>query len=193
MSRNYSEAMTMRLAVTYSPYVTSSKEQTGDIITFTQFEENNILTETRNNAESGDETDNDSIMMSKQDIVAINSGDESDHDLISTEMLEDIREGSQTHRNINRREARYKIRDCIIQRKLEWKGALQSTRSMGKGLHNVFLTVLKEISQELTPLGESDSEVSHFILEPRNFSEIKKISENINKPWLKATLKEIIN
>ena len=46
---------------------------------------------------------------------AINSGDESDHDLISTEMLEDIRDGSQTHPNINRREARYKIRDHIKQ------------------------------------------------------------------------------
>ena len=29
--------MVMRLAVTYTPYVTSSKEQTGDVITFAQF------------------------------------------------------------------------------------------------------------------------------------------------------------
>ena len=34
----------------------------------------------------------------------MNSGDESDHDLIPTEMLEDIRNGSQTHPNVNRRE-----------------------------------------------------------------------------------------
>ena len=34
---------------------------------------------------------------------AINSGDESDHDPISTEMLEDIRDGSQYHPNVNRR------------------------------------------------------------------------------------------
>ena len=46
----------------------------------------------------------------------INSGDESDHDLISAEMLEDIRDRSQTHTDINRREARYKIRDRIRQR-----------------------------------------------------------------------------
>ena len=39
-------------------------------------------------------------MMSKQDMENINSGDESDHDLISTEMLEDIRDGSQNHPNI---------------------------------------------------------------------------------------------
>ena len=42
-------------------------------------------------------------MMSKQDMDAINSGDESDNDLISTEMLEDIRDGSHTHPNVNRR------------------------------------------------------------------------------------------
>ena len=36
-SRLYAEAMTMRPAVTYTPYATSSKEQTGDVITFAQF------------------------------------------------------------------------------------------------------------------------------------------------------------
>ena len=45
----------------------------------------------------------------------------------------------------------------------------------------------------MTPLGESGSEVSHFIPELRKFSEVKKLSENIKKPWLKATLKEIKN
>ena len=64
---------------------------------------------------------------------------------------------------------------------------------MGKGLHKVFSTIIKEISQELTNFGESGSEVSHFIPEPRNFAEVKKLSENIRKPWLKATLKEIKN
>ena len=38
----------------------------------------------------------------------MNSGDESDHDIISTDMLEDIRDGSQTHPNVNKREAHYK-------------------------------------------------------------------------------------
>ena len=47
---------------------------------------------------------------------AINSGDESDHDLISTEMLEDIRDGSQTHPNVNKRESRLKIHDRFRQR-----------------------------------------------------------------------------
>ena len=62
---------------------------------------------------------------------------------------------------------------------------------MGICLQKVFSTVVKEISQELTALRESGSEVSHFIPEPRNFAEVTKLSENIKKPWLKATLKEI--
>ena len=44
---------------------------------------------------------------------------------------------------------------------------------MGKGLNKSFKTVVKEISQELTPLGESGSEVSHFIPEPIHFAEVK--------------------
>ena len=132
-------------------------------------------------------------MMSEQDMENINSGDDSDHDLISTEMLGDMFDGSQTHPNVNRREARYKIRDCIRQRQSGQKGALKATQSMGKGLHKVFSTVVKDISQELTSFGESGSEVSHFIPEPRKFAEVTKLSDNIKKPWLKATLKEIKN
>ena len=94
---------------------------------------------------------------------AMNSGDESDHDLISTEMLEDICDGSQTHLNVNRRESSYKIRDHIRQRQSEWKVALKATQSLVKGIQKVFSMVVKDIFQELTPLGESGSEVSHFI------------------------------
>ena len=64
---------------------------------------------------------------------------------------------------------------------------------MGKSLHKVFSTIVLEISQKLTNFGESGSEVSHFIPEPRNFAEVKKLSENIRKHWLKATIKEIKN
>ena len=56
-SRPYAESMAMRLTVTYNPYATSSKEQTGDVITFAQFEEGNLITENHNNTESGDESD----------------------------------------------------------------------------------------------------------------------------------------
>ena len=65
--------------------------------------------------------------MSKQDMYDNNSGDESYHDLISMDMLEDIRDGSQTNLNINRREARYKIRGSIRERQSEWKVALKDT------------------------------------------------------------------
>ena len=94
-SQPYSEAMVMRPEVMYIPCAASSREKTGNIITFAQFEERNILSKTCNDAESGDKTDNKSIMMSKQDMDAMNYDDDSDHDLISTEMLEDICDGSQ--------------------------------------------------------------------------------------------------
>ena len=74
---------------------------------------------------------------------AMTSGDESDHDLISTEMLGEICDGSQTHPNVNRREAHYNICDRIRQRQPEWKGALKATQSMVKGLHKVFSTIVK--------------------------------------------------
>ena len=58
--------MAMRPSVTYTPYATSSKEQTGNIITFTQFEERDLVSETYEDAESNDESDgkpnDDSIM-----------------------------------------------------------------------------------------------------------------------------------
>ena len=106
---------------------------------FAQFEEGNILTETHNDAEGGDESDNESIMMSEQYTENLDSNYEPDHDLISTEILEDIRDGSQTHPNVNKREERYKIRDRVRQRQSEWKGSLKATRSMGKGLHKVLV------------------------------------------------------
>ena len=64
---------------------------------------------------------------------------------------------------------------------------------IGKGLHRIFSTIVQEISQELTNFGETGSEVSHFIPEPRNFAEVTKLAENIRKSWLKATLKQIKN
>ena len=42
MPQPYAEAMSIRPDVSYKPYATSSREQTGYIITFTQFEEGNI-------------------------------------------------------------------------------------------------------------------------------------------------------
>ena len=117
--------MSMRPEVTYTLYGTSSGEQTGYLITFAQFKEGNILTETHNDAESGDESNSKSLIMNKQDMENLDSNKQPDYDLISTDMLEDILDGSQTHPNVNRSEARY-------QGQLEWKGALKYTQSMRK-------------------------------------------------------------
>ena len=103
-SQPYSEAMDMRTDVAYAPCATSSRVKTGYIITFTQFEEGNTLSETCNDAESGDEYDDNSIMpplLSKKEIYAMDSGEESDNDLISTEMLENICNRSQSHLSVN--------------------------------------------------------------------------------------------
>ena len=83
----------------------------------------------------------------------IDENEKSDHDLITTETLEEIRDRNQPHPNVNKREARLAIRDRIKQRQSEWKRALKDTRNMGKGLHKTFSTTVKEISQELTNLG----------------------------------------
>ena len=175
-SRPYEEAMAMRPTVTYTPYVTSSKEQTGDVIAFAQFEEGNLISETRNNTESDDKSDSKSIMMSKQDMENLDEKEKFDDDLISTETLHEIRDGNQTHPSIDKREARLEIRDRIKQKKSIRKGALRDTHKMGKGLHRVFSTIVSEISQELTSFGESGSEVSHFIPEPRNFAEVTRLA-----------------
>ena len=57
-----------------------------------------------------------SPLLSVEEKNVLGSGDELDDEHMSTEMLEDIRDGIQTHRNVNRREARSKIRDIIKQR-----------------------------------------------------------------------------
>ena len=55
-SRPYSEAMAMRPSVTCTPYATSSKKKTGNIITSAQFEEGGLLSETPEYVESGEES-----------------------------------------------------------------------------------------------------------------------------------------
>ena len=136
-------------------YDTSSKKQTGDVITFAQFEEGNLLSETRNDTESDDESDNESIMMSDKYMENIEEKEKFDDDLISTETLHDIRDRNQTHLSIDKRDARLEIRDHIKQKKSQWRGTLRDTHKMGKCLHRVFSTIVSEISQELTNFGET--------------------------------------
>ena len=90
MSRPYSEAMDMHLYVTYTPCAESSRKKTVYIIAFAQFEEGNLLSETCNDAESGYEANDGSIMpplLSEEEMDVINYGDESYDEPISMEML----------------------------------------------------------------------------------------------------------
>ena len=52
----------MRLDFSYTPYATSSRGNTGNIITFAQFEEWNSLAETRDDRESNNTSYDDSTM-----------------------------------------------------------------------------------------------------------------------------------
>ena len=54
--------------------------------------------------------------MIKEELDTMDSVDESDHDIISTEMLEKICDGGQSHPIVMQREYCYKIRDLIRQR-----------------------------------------------------------------------------
>ena len=66
---------------------------------------------------------------------------------------------------------------------------VNATRNIGKGSYKVFKTVVKDILQYLPIFGESGSKVSYFILDPRKFAEVTIFSDEIKKPWLKATHK----
>ena len=57
----------------------------------------------------------------------------------------------------------------------------------------MFKAVLNAISQVLPILNESGSELSYFILDPINFAEVKILIDDIKKPWIKSTMKEIKN
>ena len=62
---------------------------------------------------------------------------------------------------------------------------------MGKGLHKLFKAVVNKLLESLPIMGESGSEVSYFVPEPVNFVEVIRLSEDIGKPWIKATMKQI--
>ena len=82
--QTHAEAVDMRLTVSYPPDATSSIDQTGNVITFAQFEEGNLLSEiqhlsseTRDHKERGNKYDDDSTMLlliSEEEMYAISSG-----------------------------------------------------------------------------------------------------------------------
>ena len=59
-----------------------------------------------------------SLILSEEEMDAMSPGNESDDDPTSTQMLEDIRDRTWSHTNVNRREAHYKIRSRIDNRLL---------------------------------------------------------------------------
>ena len=54
--------MAVHTSVTYTPCATYQREQTVHIIMFAQFEEGGLLSENHNDAESGNKSDDNSIM-----------------------------------------------------------------------------------------------------------------------------------
>ena len=56
-SQPYAESMAMQPAVSYVPYAKYSRGETGNIITFAQFEEGDLLSEICNDTESGNKYD----------------------------------------------------------------------------------------------------------------------------------------
>ena len=89
------------------PWATLSNEQTGDIITFAQFEEGNLVVNECNVGE-----DNELMSASIDDS---STDDDSGDWSISMKALEDIRDGNHVHTGINTRYVRFKIRDHILQ------------------------------------------------------------------------------
>ena len=103
----------MQPSVLYIPY-DISHEQTGDIITFKQSEEDNLV-EKKCNAE-----EYRSILAS---IDESSTGDDYDDGSIITNNLKYIQDRSKTHPELNARDDRLKIRDHIKKIKNEFKGA----------------------------------------------------------------------
>ena len=62
MFQTYAEDMAMQPDVSYIPFATSSRGQTGNIIMFAHVEEGDLLYETRDDVESSDEYEDDSII-----------------------------------------------------------------------------------------------------------------------------------
>ena len=68
-------------------------------------------------------------------MYSMSSGNESNAEPMSTDMLENIHDSSQSHSIINRRETRYKICYSIKRSQAECKIALLYAQNMDKGLH----------------------------------------------------------
>ena len=98
--------MAMQMAVSYITYDTSSREKPRNIIMFTQLEDGDLLSETCNDTESCNNSDKNSTLaplICEEEMDVMSSGNEYDAEPMSTDMFEDIIDGSQSHPRINRR------------------------------------------------------------------------------------------
>ena len=112
----------------------------------------NLLSETCDNAERGNNSDGNSIfppLISEEEMDDMSSGDEYDAEPMYTEMLKYIRDGSQFHLSVNMSKSHYKIHDHIKRSQVEYEGALLSTQNMDKGLNKVFKALVNEILRVL--------------------------------------------
>ena len=122
MTQPYQKIMAVWPAVSYLPYDTSPKEETGHIITFAQFVEGNSLSATCNFTESGNKYDGNSTLVpiiSEEEMDLMSSSDEYDAKPMSTDMIEYICDRSQSRPSIHRREVCYRKRDCLKQSQVE--------------------------------------------------------------------------
>ena len=65
--------------------------------------------------------------------------------------------------------------------------------NMGKLLHKLFKAIVNKVSESLSIMGESGSEASYWIPEPKKISEVARLSEDIKKPWWEENMKYINN
>ena len=110
--RPYSGSLAVRPSLSYITYDTSYHEETGNIKTFAQFEEENLVENELNTEE--ERSILDSIDESYPD-------DESDDGIIGMNALKEIWDGSQIHPDLNTRDDIFKISDRIRQTQNEWK------------------------------------------------------------------------
>ena len=105
--------MVIQSAVAYIPYSPSSRGKTGDTFMTVQFKDVgllyetwNLLSEPHDDPETGNKSDDNSTLpplINEDEMDVMASGDESDSETMSTEILEDTRDGSQFHTSINSR------------------------------------------------------------------------------------------
>ena len=147
-SQPYQETMIMRPGVTFQPQASLSLEQTGDVITFTQFEEGNFTESNRANSDAHDDlpalldpgSDSDSDSDDEPPELEIDLSDDEDDDAEEPSTSQDPaskKEDIPSARDLraqsrrNRRDARQATANRANSK--EWGGAFKMADSSGMG------------------------------------------------------------